>query len=571
MQKIISILLIFAGLQSALAQKYPQHDFINPLNIPLATSGTFGEIRGNHFHSGLDFRTEQVIGLPVFAAANGYISRIKISPYGYGKAIYITHPNGYTTVYGHLSGFGLGIAELVKTLQYRAQSFEIDKYFKPNEYVVKQGDTIAFSGNTGSSGGPHLHFEIRNTGSEKPINPLLFGIVMSDKVPPVIHNAAVYPNNAQSVVNKNSSKVELTPNNKPQIVEASGDVYLGVYASDRSLGSVGKNGVFSIELYVNQKLFFKQSVEAISFADTRFSNATFDYATYVDSDKRFQITKILPNNPLGIYKKVQNRGVLHIVKDSIYDINYKVADFAGNTAQFAFQIKGTGDTAATKPKPEQGTLINWDNDKSIIQKEMSIVFDDGTFYDDVVFQYSQKDTSAIDLFSNIHCVHNAKTPVQKDFTLKIKTTVPVPASLYSKLALARIVNNRLSYEGGEYQKDGYVLLKTKNFGNFVVSLDTVAPMVTPQNFTDSMVVSNQKIIAITISDNFSGIRSYAGKLNGEWVLMEYEYKTNSLFYVIDKRLQTGRNTLEVSVSDNKGNRTTKQWLIIKEQNNQSTK
>ena len=170
MRLIIIPFLFFISVSMA-QNSYPQDYFQSPLEIPLILSGTFAELRSNHFHSGLDIKTQQQSGLKVMAAASGFVSRIKVSHFGYGKALYITHPNGYTTVYAHLQNFNPEIDAYIKHRQYKNESYEIELFPKAGELLVNNGDIVAYSGNTGGSGGPHLHFEIRNK-QEHPMNPM---------------------------------------------------------------------------------------------------------------------------------------------------------------------------------------------------------------------------------------------------------------------------------------------------------------------------------------------------------------------------------------------------------------
>ncbi len=342
--KYCFILLI--PIQLALSQSpYPQDYFMNPLDITTVLSGTFGELRNNHFHSGLDIKTQQVEGMKVYAVADGYVSRIKIAHYGYGKALYVTHPNGYVSVYAHLQKLAPKLETYLKTIQYERGTYEIELFPQADELLVNQGDIIAFSGNTGSSGGPHLHFEIRDN-LERPINPLLFGIDVKDTKPPTIQKLYAYPKDVNSFINGKNERTELrliprgNASFEVEPLTAYGAIGFGISTYDQQDLAANKNGVSNITTTVNGIKNFEIDFKRFSFDETSHLNRLVDYEFY--KTKRSFIKKLFvePNNPLTMFKDVIDDGYIK-VEDSINSI-YKidVSDFQGNTSTVTVSVTG---------------------------------------------------------------------------------------------------------------------------------------------------------------------------------------------------------------------------------------
>jgi murein DD-endopeptidase MepM/ murein hydrolase activator NlpD len=281
---------------AAFGQKNYPKDFRLPLDIPMQLSGNFGELRPNHFHAGFDFKTNQREGLNVYAVFDGYVSRIKISTYGYGKAIYITHPNGFTTVYGHLQRAVGTIEDKIKEAQYKEESYEVELFLKPGELVVKKGDIIALSGNTGGSEGPHLHFEFRETATEKIVNPFFFGYdqFIKDTKKPIVTSLMVYPLDAESVANRSQRPINLGLSLQKdgtfisEKVQARGKIGFGINAYDLDDASYNANGTYKTSLISNGKTLFNYQFDEMSFEEGRFINAMIDYNRYKKLKSRVQ-------------------------------------------------------------------------------------------------------------------------------------------------------------------------------------------------------------------------------------------------------------------------------------------
>jgi murein DD-endopeptidase MepM/ murein hydrolase activator NlpD len=326
---------------------YPLTDFRSPLDIvPPALAGSFGELRSNHFHSGIDFRTNQRTGYPVYATADGYISRLRVQNSGFGLALYINHPNGYTSVYGHLSRFNPKIAQQVKNIQYQKKSYEIDEFPSTDLIPVHKGDIIAYSGNTGSSGGPHLHFELRDTKTEATINPQFLGIQIPDNIPPVIFAMYVYRLNGKPFS-------EFTPKqyfqviggggkynlNKVSTINLSGEVGFGITTTDKHNGASGINGVYAIELFVDGASVFTSALERFSFENSKAINSHLDYPAYLNLKKSIQKSFVDPGNPLQIYSNLVNNGKLNFNDGKLHRIKYQVTDSKGNKSTLEFNVQ----------------------------------------------------------------------------------------------------------------------------------------------------------------------------------------------------------------------------------------
>ncbi|RMG76485.1 MAG: M23 family metallopeptidase, partial [Bacteroidetes bacterium] len=342
--------------KDSLEFKYPQNYFRSPLDIPLLLAGNYGEIRSNHYHAGIDIKTEGVEGKNVYAAADGYVSRIKISEGGYGKALYITHPNGYTTVYAHLKRFNDTIEQYVRKQQYLKESYEIELFPPKNSLKVKKGDIIAVSGNTGGSGGPHLHFEIRETDTEVPINPLLFGFDIKDDIPPIIKHLTIYPIDDTSFVNRRSrpKRYALSGSNGKYSLSATpevkGIIGFGIEVIDKLNGSNNRCGIYSIDLTIDGDTIYRHHIEDIPFHKTRYINCHVDYEAWKKDGIKTQRCYRLPNNQLDFYDKLKYNGLYMFTDDSVHEVRFIVKDTYQNTSELVFNVKSS--TAKIQPFPQ---------------------------------------------------------------------------------------------------------------------------------------------------------------------------------------------------------------------------
>ncbi len=533
---------------------FPKDYFSPPLDIPMQLSGNFGELRPNHFHAGFDYKTQQREGLKVYASAEGYVSRIKISTFGNGKTIYITHPNGYTSVYAHLQKAVGRIQDFITATHYKEQAFEIEMYLKPGEIPIKKGDWIAISGNTGASEGPHLHFEIRDSKTEFIINPMLFGFDSGcrDTKKPKISGLYVYPL-FSSTVNKSNRPIVLNYSLQKDgtylsdKVLANGPIGFGITADDYDDVSFNKNGVYSVNSFLNGQLKFGYQFDTHSFDDMRYVNALIDYSKYKKTGQRVQ--KLFMKNKYGLAFITTDATKGQVIPtpnlDNIYRI--EVADFFGNKTQITVPIQFDTTSAIIPQESRVSSYFIKSTVDAVFEKEnASVFFPAGTFYDDFELNFDVK--------NGILFLHDDSVPAHSNFTISL-TDSTLSKKLLEKTFIARIVGDQINYNT-TYRKDSVFSTKVKTLGKYKLVTDTIAPKVNIAKPMEWKWVS-QDAIQLQISDLGSGIKTYNGFLNGQWVLFEYDNKTRTItHYFNDDFLLNGANELKVIVTDAMGNSTT---------------
>ena len=545
--------------------------FRRPLDIPVSLSATFAELRDNHLHSGIDYRTQGVAGHKVYAGERGFVSRISVSPVGYGNALYITHPNGYTTVYGHLDAFNEAITAYVKRQQYRQERFAVNLFPDSTLLPVKRGDVVAFSGNTGGSSGPHLHFEVRDTKTEEPINPLLFGLGVKDNIAPVMRRLAVYPIGEGSTVNGSANTLILDlekSGNTYRItggktLKITGKIAFGIDAYDQVTGSTNRCGPYSIRLWVDSAMMFSQTMDRFSFDESRYVNSLIDYGYYINNRVRFNRMYIEPNNLLSVYDRHINRGVVSFSDSASHRALVVVSDLHGNSSRLEFTFGYAPGKTLSAPAmlyiPESFTFPGMKSE-SMYQKEMKhaqqglrVVIPADALYDEINFTCI---ASAFPkgLYSRAYKIHDPAVPLHKAMTIEIVAD-SLPARLREKALIVQIEpNGRRSNVGGAYS-DGAVSARSSVFGVFAIGVDTVPPRITPVNIKNGANMAGVNNMRFTIKDDFSGISSYNGWIDGQWALFEYDAKNNLLYYSFDaaRLTKNTQHTLELKVTDGKGN------------------
>ena len=545
--------LLFSSLCVSAQEQYPKDYFISPLDISMDLSGNFGELRTNHFHSGFDFRTQQREGLNVFAVADGYVSRIKISTYGYGRAIYINHPNGYTTVYGHLQNPSAKIDAVIKKEQYKTQSFEVEMFFKPDEIPVKKGEIIALSGNTGSSGGPHLHFEFRDTKSEKSINPYFFGYdkMMKDTKKPKISSLYVYPIDENSVVNQSKRSLPINLSLQKdgtylaEKVLAKGKIGFGVQAVDLFDNTSFTFGLYKVQSFQNGNMAFTCQFDSCAFDENSYMNAYMDFYKFKTTKVKVQKLFMKTPFPLSIIQTNKTNGIVEV--DPNFTTNYRIelSDYYGNKTVISVPIEySNAESIISEEVPKSQYFIKTNKDSNFEKDNWSVFFPSGTFFEDFYMDFDVKD--------NVMTVQNDLTPVNNNFLVTVVDNSPTNDS---KTFIASVKNGKLSYNNTK-RKDNTFSTYTKKLGQFTLSKDTTAPKVSITKSIEGKWITSQKFVQLTISDDMSGLNTYNGYINGKWVLFEYEYKNNKItHYFDDAFLIEGENVLKVVVTDNVGNST----------------
>lgn len=535
--------------------KYPKNVFGKPLDIPIVLAGTFGELRSNHFHSGIDIKTQRRQGLPVFSIADGTVTRIKISHWGYGKALYVAHPNGFTSVYAHLQKFSPEIEAYIKKEQYRKRSYEVEVFPDYGELEVKKETVIAYSGNTGGSSGPHLHFEIRSSVTEKPTNPLLYGYKVRDATDPTLVGLFGYPLSEEAQINQNANKVQLNFTKQSDgtfladKVTAVGTIGFGFNGFDRQDMAPNKNGVYSVKQTVNGKVNSEYDFETFSFGETRYINTLIDYQHFGKFRQRIQKCFKDETNKLNIYKSLYLDGKI-LVQDGLnYKVEIDVADIEGNNIKIVIPIEGKKETLRKEKriqKTENFILANKPNSYDL--GGAKVYFPESTFYKDFYIDLDKgKDTVSI---------HNETVAVHRNFTITFDAN-KFPKEEHQQLFIARIDNKGVLRHSKTYKRGGTFTTRTKTLGTYTITKDTVAPVIRPKNFKAKEWLSNYRYLSLKISDDLSGIKNYSATINGEWVLMEYEPKTNTITYTFDDKIANQTKCeLKVVVTDNVGNSAT---------------
>ena len=563
--KPLFLLFIWVSFLSFSQEKYPKNYFQNPLDIPLELSGTFGELRSNHFHAGLDIKTQGKVGFKVFAVADGYISRIKVQQYGYGKTIYITHPNGYTSVYGHLSKFNTKIDAYVKRIQYKKENYETGNIFPKKEaFILKKGQIIAYSGDTGGSGGPHLHFEIRNTKSEHVINPMLFGINIPDSKLPTIQSLLGYPLSEDARINKQNNSHEISikhmGNGKyiADRITASGTIGFGVHVFDRLDNAWNKNGIYSLEMLVNGKRHYYHDVSTFSFAESKYLNLLIDYSYYKRYKRRIQKTFKENKNELSIYKGLINNGKINIKSGFNYTIEIIAKDIIGNSSSLKIPVIGKKSNAVfKKQKDTTAYKIIADNFQKFKKENVTIAFPKNTFYQDIYLDFK--------VDSGVAKVHTPSIPLNKSYTLTFnvsKYTAQEKEQLYivntEYAKYPRYVNTR--------KKDTTFYTTTKTLGKYTLKMDTLKPDVKILYIDNKQWITSAKTLKVKVSDVDSGIKNWRATIDDSWILMQYNHKKGVLTYNFsDKILVGSKHIFKLVLSDNVGNTTERSITFFKKQ------
>lgn len=554
-RRFLIFLLLFPLAISAQDTRYPQDEFRAPLDIPLILAGTFGELRSNHFHSGIDIKTQQRQGLPVYAIGDGTVTRIKVALWGYGKVLYVAHPNGYTSVYGHLQKFSPKIEEYIKKIQYNKKSYEVEAFPEYGEIKLEKGEIIAYSGNTGGSSGPHLHFEIRSSISEKPTNPLLYGLEVRDATNPTLLGLYGYPLSENAQLNQSATKTQINFTKQKDgsfladKVTALGTIGFGFVGFDRQDLAANKNGVYSVRQLVNGQVYTDYDFESFSFAETRYINTLIDYDHFGKYRQRIQKCFKSPGNHLSIYNTLVNDGKIKVNEGLSYTVEILIHDLEGNLTKLVIPVEGKKQILKIKdetPKTENYIIAKRPNNFDLgIAK---VYFPANTFYENFYMDLKEGTDTVM--------IHNNRVPAHKNFTLTFDVS-KYTAKERKQLFIARLDKDLKPSYTSTYKRGNTFSTRTRYLGTYTLAKDTIAPTIRTKNFKNKQWLTNYKYLSLLISDDLSGIDTYSATLNGEWILMEYEPKTRTLTYNFDdKILDKKQCLLKVNVKDNVGNSTT---------------
>ncbi len=535
-------------------EKYPQEAFRSPLEIPLILAGTFGELRSNHFHSGIDIKTQQREGLPIFAIGDGTVARIKVSLWGYGKVLYVAHPNGYTSVYGHLQKFSPEIEEYIKKIQYKKKSYEVEIFPNYGDVKVEKGKVIAYSGNTGGSSGPHLHFEIRSSISEKPTNPLLYGLEVRDATDPILDKLYGYPLSKDAQVNQSNDKVEINFSRQKDgtyltdSVSASGTIGFGFLGYDRQDLAANKNGIYSVQQLVNGKVYTDYDFESFSFSETRYINTLIDYDHYGKYRKKIQRCFKTEANRLSIYNTLKNNGKIAVREGLSYSVEILIKDLKGNLTKVTIPVEGKKEEIIIKKEDAKtDTFIVAKKPNNYNLGAAKVYFPTNTFYKDFYIDLKKGNDTVT--------IHNSRVPAHRKFTITFDVT-KYPKAERKQLFIARLDKKMKPNYASTYKRKNTFTTRTRNLGTYTLAKDTIAPKVKAKNFKEKQWLNNYSYLSLKISDDLSGINTYSATINGKWVLMEYEPKKNTITYNFDDTILDQKQChLVVIVTDNVGNST----------------
>ncbi len=556
-------LFAFSGFATvATAQNikgYPQGYFRNPLDIPISLAGNFGECRPGHFHSGMDIKTQGKENFAVHAAADGYISRIKLEKGGFGHALYITHPNGYTTLYAHLNRFADPIQKYIVAQQYKTKSWLQDITCTPDQFPVKQGDQIALSGNTGNSYAPHLHFEIRNTKSEHPLNPQLFGFEIKDDIAPKPTQLALY-DMSKGVYEQTPRMFPLTKKgdtyytNQDTIIVNNDQIGVGVVVNDYMNGSDNTLNFYTAELNMEKTNFITITLDDIGYDETRYVNAFADYKSKKLTGEWVQCLFQMDGNRLDTiydyttqYRKYTERGKLEFSNNQIpKPVDIKLVDAAGNASTIFFYIN-------YKPKEKEKQDCSFENTFTIFKEKdfgnpnISFTLPDDALYESLCLDFKQSPDA--NSYSDRFTIHKPYVPLHTYFLLRIKPNKAIPFKERYKIAL--IYNDGKAETGSAAMYDnGWYKTKVRDFGEYRLVSDVTPPVITPDQpkGTD---FSKTSRISFTVKDAITSVKSFSAEVDGQWLC--FEQSGNTFFYDFDEHCPKGKNKLVITATDENSN------------------
>lgn len=543
--------LALGGMLSAQAQHVQESNFCSPFDFPILLSANFGELRPNHFHNGLDIKTQGVTGKPIHCIADGYVSRVAVLHGGYGQVIYVTHPNGLTSVYGHVISFAKNIQACVRQYQYAHETFVCDLKFQPGQFPVKKGDIIALSGNEGASAGPHLHLELRRTETGEYIDPMpYFKHLLKDSKAPVGSLIGIYPIQGKGAVNGASHKKLLAIGNLKQPIHAWGEIYTGISAKDYMDGTSNFYGVHSVTLYVDSVQVFNSTTDKVLPDENRMINGFTDYEELTRTHRLIMRSYKLPGNRLRLLHTNENRGAVTINEERDYHFRYVLEDNFGNRRTYQFIVKGKRQDIP-EYKPEANEMLYW-NRTNVIQKPgMELVVPRYYVYEDVPLRTDMRGDSSLIAFDYI--LDAGRTPIHSYCDLSIGLR-HMPVADTTKYYIVQKAGKWRSSMGGKYA-NGWIKTRVRSLGTFSVDVDTIAPQITPIGQGGWRTSRN---IRFRIKDMESGIGSYKVYIDGKFVL--FGLKKGILVIQDPEKVKKGvPHKLEVTVTDQCGNMTRKEY------------
>jgi len=526
-----------------------------PLEIPIILSGTFGELRPNHFHAGIDIKTKGTEGFKVYSIGDGYVSRIQITHGGYGKALYIKHDNGQSSVYAHLQKFSPKIEKIVKEIQYSKESYTFRTYPSKDEIRISEKELIGFSGNTGRSFGPHLHYELRDE-LDRPINPMAFkNYSVKDTIPPVVLGLyyKLIPENSISGSNSsfNELKLKKISNNLfiSDTLKTSGPVGFGINSFDRMNNTWNKMGLSNIKTNIDGNEIFNMDLNSFSYDEWRHINTFIDYPYYKNKKIKIQKLYIEEFNPLDMYKRSLGDGVVKINETNVtYLYSVKLFDFNKNQSEILVPIQWEkqNDLSDRKLDFENMFKVNKDSTYNFKFPGAKVSIEKNSFYTDKIIQIFEE--------NNLLHVDKDSIPLLKGITIKMDVS-RYNDSIRNRTYIGRIGENKKSSFVSSKKEENYVIAKVNNLGDFEIKIDSIKPNISVIDISDNQWISNRKNLSIKISDNESGVKNYRGTINDKWILLEYNPMKGILTYDFNDNVNRddAKNVLEIKIEDNVGN------------------
>ena len=539
---LFTILFIF-NINFIISQEI---NFHTPIDAPFDLSGTFGEFR-SRFHTGIDFKSRGVQGQKIFSIEDGFVSRIEVNTYGYGKVIYIDHPNGYTSVYAHLRNFSPELNSYIKSELYKSQKNSIKKFPKKNEFIISKGSLIGYSGNTGRSFGPHLHFEIRETKNQDAINPLMFNYKYIDQERPIIRGLYII-NEENSLVKKLPMRKKISKLNDStyisEIIEYNGKIGLGLDIYDIQYKNLyNQNGIYKVELFIDSILSYSYQMDKIKFSENHFKKIMYDYQSLIERNKKVLKIYTPRNSNLSFLKKNSFDGIINSEDFKDSSITIKISDWNKNSSYLKFKIKSID--SKIKESPSEGIEILTTQNYTLNKNSSIIEIGKNTFYDDLLLNVSY-DSDTLNLGEE-------KNPFRSSIKIKLPHRI-IDTMRLRQSFVGKIVNNRVSYLSSK-KDDSFIFTNTSSLGKYTVSIDTLKPEIRSINFKNNSNVKGKNSLRLRLKDELSGIKNYSSYLNGDWVLFEYEPKSNLIFHDLsDGVIKNGENELIIKYEDGVGNK-----------------
>ena len=539
---LFTILFIF-NINFLISQEI---NFHSPIDAPFDLSGTFGEFR-SRFHTGIDFKSRGVQGQKVFSIEDGFVSRIEVNNYGYGKVIYIDHPNGYTSVYAHLRNFSPELNNYIKSELYKSKKNSIKKFPKKNEFIISKGSLIGYSGNTGRSFGPHLHFEIRETKNQDAINPLMFNYKYVDQERPIIRGLYII-NEDNSLVKKLPVRKKISKLNDStyisDIIGYNGKIGIGLDIYDIQYKNLyNQNGIYKVELFIDSILSYSYQMNKIKFSENHFKKIMYDYQSLIERNKKVLKIYTPRNSNLSFLKKNSFNGIINSDNYKDNSVIIKISDWNENSSYIKFRLKSV-DTKSTETS-YQGIEILTDQDYTLNKNSSIIEIDKNTFYDDLLLNISYN-SDTLDLGKE-------KDPFRSSVRVKLPHKITDTMRLRQSF-IGKIINERISYLSSK-KNDSFIYTNTSSLGKYIISRDTLKPEIIPINFKSNSNIKGKRSLRLRLKDELSGIKSYSSYFNGNWALFEYEPKSNLIFHNLsDGVIENGENELIIKYEDGVGNK-----------------